>query len=302
MNGQRSYAEAIQMGEAALRSGRYRKAVNMYDSAEAFDGSKRDIVRKKRGRVFDKIEALRRQAVRDRKRVEVALKEMEKAKREALLEKDKALESERKAQEARDKAEAVLDKIYFYEGSFGLAYDKSKLSYGFIDKDLNVKIDFKYREALPFEDNGFAKVKRWKDSAFQYFLIDTLGNEYLLATELSQLNAQVTALDMREKSLKTIPPKVFQNPQLKILLLSYNPIDTLPAEIGELKNLTTLYLSSTKITSLSVKIGELKNLTLLNLSGAKITILPAEIGELKNLTRLNLSFTKITSLPAEIGE
>ncbi len=51
---------------------------------------------------------------------------------------------------AEKKAKAVLDKIYFYDDKFGLAYQKNEWGrpqYGFIDKNLKTNIEFIYDEA-----------------------------------------------------------------------------------------------------------------------------------------------------------
>ena len=62
----------------------------------------------------------------------------------AKMQKQMANAKTEEAQAAEKKATAVLDKIYFYEDRFGLAYDKSEMLHGFIDKDLNTKIGFQY--------------------------------------------------------------------------------------------------------------------------------------------------------------
>ena len=59
---QNSYAEAIQQGDAAFQQGQYKLAINKYFAAEAFDQSKEKVVKAKVNRVFDRIEALRREA------------------------------------------------------------------------------------------------------------------------------------------------------------------------------------------------------------------------------------------------
>jgi hypothetical protein len=193
---------------------------------------------------------------------------------------------------------ALLDKIYFYDDKFGLAYDKNNGSYGFIDKNLNTKIEYKYEEAFPFDWRGFAKVK--KETI--YYLIDTLGNEYKLATDIAQLDSTITALDLGDKQLDSFPSVVLENTQLKVLLLNSNQLDSLPTNFGQLKNVTTLNLSDNQLTSLPTNFGELKNVTTLNLSDNQLTSLPTNFGELKNVTTLNLSDNQLTSLPTNFGE
>ena len=123
---------------------------------------------------------------------------------------------------AEKKAKAVLDKIYFYDDKFGLAYQNDH--YGFIDKDLNMKIEFKYETALPFDYHGFAKVGRTRyftDESptrhkFIDYLIDTLGVEYKLGTDILKLDSSITALDLMDKELKGIPSLVFKYNKLNI--------------------------------------------------------------------------------------
>lgn len=73
---QRSYAEAIQQGDAALRQGKYKTAVDKYFAAEAFETSKKKAVQAKVNTVFDKIEALRKEAETAKKKAEAALAEV----------------------------------------------------------------------------------------------------------------------------------------------------------------------------------------------------------------------------------
>jgi hypothetical protein len=147
-------------------------------------------------------------------------------------------------------AQAILDKIYFYNNRFGLAYDKNKRGYGFIDRNLNTKIEFKYNEALPFDDIGFAKVKRYDEEGNPIdYLIDTLGRKYRVAYEVEQLKAGIVALDLRNRQLNRLPNTVFQHTDLQVLLLSDNQLTSLPPEIGQLNNLQELYLRDNPIPS-----------------------------------------------------
>ncbi|MEL6274300.1 MAG: hypothetical protein AAFU03_04205, partial [Bacteroidota bacterium] len=143
------------------------------------------------------------------------------------------------AQNAADRAEAVLDKIYFYEGEFGLATEEKygKIKFVFINKDLETKINFVFEEAQPFDNTGFAKVK-YGDN---YYLIDTSGQRYLLAEGLNQLTPTTEALDLRGQSIIRFPDSLqyFQN--LKILIapsVSLSDITGFP----HLDNLQWLYL------------------------------------------------------------
>jgi Leucine-rich repeat (LRR) protein len=216
----------------------------------------------------------------------------------AVLKTREAQAAKETAETAEQKATAVLDKIYFYQDRFGLDYDKGADRYGFIDKNLTTKIAFQYEEALPFEASGFAKVKR--EGA--YFFIDTLGQEYPLATELSQLSPAITALDLRGKGLREIPDTVWKSVQLKVLWLSSNQLQSLPTQIGGLKKLQSLDLGSNQLQSLPGAIGGLKNLKSLYLYTNQLQSLPEDIGALKSLQSLVLRFNQLQSLPRTIGE
>ncbi|MEN9610590.1 MAG: hypothetical protein RLZZ628_1404 [Bacteroidota bacterium] len=208
-----------------------------------------------------------------------------------------------KAEIAEQNALSVLDKIYFYKNEFGLAYESSNNKYGFIDKNLNTKIKFKYNTALPFDQDGFAVVTRKNAHNIDTnFLIDTIGIEYQLATNIQQLDSNTIALDLRGRNLRKIPEKVFQQPQLKILLINNNNIDSLDRHIGLLRHLIYLDLSGNQLSKLPTSIGLLENLEYLDLNRNSIEKLPNEIGQLKNLKYLDLRKNLITHLPSTIGE
>jgi hypothetical protein len=207
---------------------------------------------------------------------------------------------------ARKKLQIVLDRIYFYDGKFGLSYDSNLRKYGFIDKDLNIKIEFKYDAADNFDANGFAKVtlpsnfisSNLEIPTFYYALIDTTGREYKVVKDISQLNSKVLALDLRNKYFKEMPKEVFQNKQLKILLLNKeemishnkeNLIKKLPNEIGELVNLTVLNLSGNELIQIPNDITKLVHLKILDLRKNNLTDLPSDITNLTELAYLDLS-------------
>lgn len=266
-NSQRSYEEAIQMGDRALYNGQYKTALNKYFSAEAFDPSKKEVVRRKLNLVFDRIEKL----------------------------KDEAETAKEEARASYQKAQKLVNAFYFYEDRFALAFKNDK--FYFIDKNGDeVEKLGQWEKAEQFDRRGFAKIKNYKED----YLLDTLGNRYLVAYNLADLNENITALDLSEQDLEEIPALVFDYPQLKILLLSSNKITIFPEQIKKLENLIFLDLRGNLLTSLSVQIEELKNLTHLNLSFNHLTSLPDQIGELKALTELDLKSNNITQLPEQI--
>jgi WD40 repeat protein len=101
---QTSYSDAIQQGDAAFKNGAYKKAINKYFAAEAFDPAKKQQVKAKVNKVFDSIEALRARANK-------ALQEALAAKRKtgrALLEAEKQANIA-KANDLRYEAQKVLE-------------------------------------------------------------------------------------------------------------------------------------------------------------------------------------------------
>ena len=79
-NGQTNYTEAMQQGDSVLRNGEYKLAVDKYFAAQAFDPAKKDVVKEKIKFTFDKIEALRQEAITSKQEVEQALKEKQRQK------------------------------------------------------------------------------------------------------------------------------------------------------------------------------------------------------------------------------
>ena len=140
------------------------------------------------------------------------------------------------AQAEQSKNQRIIDQFYFYAGRFALAVKKrgGKDIYGFIDKEGKEVIPFEYEAALPFDDSGFAKVKREEVN----YLIDTLGREYQVAYDVDKLSEGVVALDLRGRGLERIPDGVFAFPQLEVVLLGGNRIGELPEE--EMAALTQL--------------------------------------------------------------
>jgi hypothetical protein len=78
--GQSSYEEAIKQGDVAFKNGQFKIAVDKYFAAEAFDPTKKDIVKGKVKLTFDKIETLRLEAIALKQKADSALKEAQKQK------------------------------------------------------------------------------------------------------------------------------------------------------------------------------------------------------------------------------
>jgi len=99
---QSNYTEAISQGDEAFKNEQYKLAINKYFAAQAFDPSKKDIVKEKLQLTFDKIDALRLDAIDSKKNAVDALTEAEKQKKFA----DSALIE---VQKQKELAEAALN-------------------------------------------------------------------------------------------------------------------------------------------------------------------------------------------------
>jgi Leucine-rich repeat (LRR) protein len=194
------------------------------------------------------------------------------------------------------KANYILGTLYFYDNRIGLAYKDQK--YGFIDKKGQTVIAFNYDEAGYFDPfSGFARVSR---ENIQY-LVDTLGNEYPLATNIATINGSTVAIDLRNQYLNSIPQQVFNCNSLKVLLLGNNELKTIPAEISRLKNLMFLDLSNNKLNVLPEEIGFLLKLEQLSLSNNQLGTLPDNFSHLQNLKELKIDNNNLFILPKEFG-
>jgi hypothetical protein len=296
--GQSNYTQAMQQGDDAFNNQEYKKAISKYFAAEAFDPGKKDLVKAKVNKVFDRIEQLK--------------KEAEKARIEADTAKNKVVRSAAQTQIALDKAQKLIRTFYFYNNRFALAYKNFGVSrsnimlfkFYFIDQNGDgVEKLGQWNEAGPFKESGFARVKGGDID----YIVDTLGHTYTSVYNIKNMDSGILALDIPNAGLYTFPDEIAGFHQLNVLILNgsnfrRNNLDTLPEKINQLKNLENLQLSYCGIYKLPPQIGALINLTNLNLEENNLISLPSEIGELKNLKSLNISKNKLNSLPPQIVE
>ncbi len=278
------YLDAIKQGDEAFIRGDYKTAIDIYWAAEAIDPTQQAEVREKVNTVFKQIETLRGLATENERKALAALAEADAARAQLS--------------EALQKAQKLIDAFYFYDNKFALASFKDRQFY-YIDKDGNyVEKLGRWDEATQFNSLGLAKVREHELT----WLLDTLGNSYLLASSIGKLNEYTEALDLTSQlQTETIPKEVFNHNNLKILLLSDNSLTALSKSIGLLTKLRILELGGNRLSNLPPEIENLPNLTSLNLERNQLTMLPSEIGNLTNLTRLSLHQNQLTELPPEIG-
>jgi len=124
--------------------------------------------------------------------------------------------------------------------------------------------------------------------------------------ELKYINAQlysrVLRVELNKLDLETIPEKIFEFCNLKMLSLSSNLITKIPSQISNLKKLEELYLDRNKITELPEEIGDLPKLKKLILSNNKIRLLPNNFYNLTNLEILNFITNELEEITDDIGK
>ncbi|MCP4438786.1 MAG: hypothetical protein GY810_07565 [Aureispira sp.] len=256
---------------------------------------------------------------------------------ERLLENVK--KEQNKAARAMSKNQKIVDAFYFYEGEVALAYNRGL--YGFIDKNGNIVIDFRYKKIEPFnEETNYAKAV--KDGYTEnFYLIDTEDNEYKLAeglddldgtTQALELYAQLMVLAIRQEPIfapNSDTSKIFDFPQIEILdlrgnqlgrqpkCLDYlvqlprlkslnlrgNQLDFLPKSVGDLSNLTYLNLSlNSSLESFPECVTQLSKLEILDFSDSQLEDLSESFGQLQSLRKLNLSDNCLEELPESFGQ
>ena len=247
------------------------------DTINAWDNKTRDAI----VRLYEISEAQRAKALMEKRNAEIARREAEK---ERLI-----------AQRALEKTTRIINAFYFYEEQFALANKYNK--FGFINKDGDVVIDYKYDEADPFDYTGLARVKRGD----QYYLIDNKKVEYELSTN-SLILPSTESLDLSNMQLLDFPESITNSAQLKILLINNNEIRKISPRISNMSNLRRLYFYNNDLESLPASLGALSNLKLLDLGINTLSELPPEIGSLSKLTDLYLYDNSLLKIPVEIGK
>jgi len=282
---QTSCEQKLKDAVAAERQGEYLDALNKYNAARKCDRNLEADIDVKITAMFQKIEKLRKSAINARDEAEKARK--------------KAVVAQQEAERQRALTQQVIDRIYFYQNRFGLAFDRNSNRYGFIDRYLNIKIPFLYESAASFDEStGFAQVRNEMGN----FLIDTSGQTYSVRYDIVSMDSTIEALDLRNRNLFQVPTLLAEYAQLKILILGNNQLVNLPTAFTQLKQLQVLILFNNNFTQLSPSIGQFSQLKSLDLYGNGMVRLPKEIGQLRQLNALDLSFNQLQQLPSEIGQ
>jgi len=346
---QATYTEAMRAGDQAFKNKEFKKAINDYFAAEAFDESKKEIVKQKINLVFAEIEKLRQEAEVQKNKADEALQVAETAKEVAVKEKQNALNALNLADAMQRKVEiAMFDKAVKArkEGKEWLGFAKYNWEYH-LGRDILDRIDsldlsgnsllripyevlecknLKHLNLLGNPDINWKKdsltLKKLLPQTSIYVSVKNLDNipkDYwgnikgveILTQGLNVFPKNILGLKQIDylkirgyyypNNLEQLPNELFEQTQLKTLILTHCKIGSISKLIGNLKSLTSLDLSSNQLTSLPSEIWSLKNLTSLNLGKNQLTNISAEIGNLKNLKLLDLSQNQLTSLPPETG-
>ncbi|MEO5683302.1 MAG: hypothetical protein ABIQ88_11715 [Chitinophagaceae bacterium] len=154
---QKNFAEAMQQGDTAFSNGQFKTAINKYFAAEAFDPSKKGLVKERVNRVFDNVEMLRREA--------------ETARIQALTEKDRA--------EKAEQAQASQTKIVLNEKSKlqtlndFMKYNNRQL-FDEITRNRADLLDLKKRESQLLSKYGDSS----EDESYRFFSLFLLSQYY----------------------------------------------------------------------------------------------------------------------------
>ncbi len=331
------YKDYLKKAEAFFKQKNYLESVNMYSSALAVCPKEAAFVKQKLRDVFveinqlkEKTESAERTVTNAQEETEYVIKLFDKTaedihrKYKNLLNVQDSLNTDRLKrrdslindcwdmlryyEKHRKLIELNQKKVDRFISAFDFVYDRFALAFNydfyFIDKDGNkVEKLGRWDKVEQFNWYDFAKVKKENnDKKLVDYLLDTLGNSYLVAYQIENLNPDVKALDLTSQQISYFPEQILTHTQLEVLILNQNTIKKIPTTINLLQNLKRLQIEQCYLEHLPEQIGELKNLTHLNLWHSNLIQLPTQIGNLKNLTMLYLGSTNLRSLPVEIGE
>lgn len=145
---------------------------------------------------------------------------------------------------------------------------------------------------------------RVEERNYETFLIDrNAGTSYQMAMSINELNAQTQALCLYDMGLSQIPQKIYQFPQLKVIILAQNNFSSLPYQFFNIfKNLTLLDVSGNSLDALPYQIGQLSNLKQLIITNNQIAKLPYQIGQLSALKEIWCDDNQLSDLPYQIGQ
>jgi len=285
------YKDYLDSAELKFSQEKYFDAYEFYKAAKVYGKNIPSIVAKSEEGMEEAIVAIKRQKEISDSLYIVA--------NEEKIKTEKALN---KADSALVVTNNFLSYMSFYKDKYALAYNGSK--FGYVNKNGDIMIDFFFNSAEPFDENtGYARVSMRGYKGYDYYYIDTLNNQFLLAEDWSELEEQTTfqIINLSYNSSKKLSHLGKQKTAEYLNLEGYK--FKLDKNIGKLTNLEVLKLNESYFKSIPSVIGNLKNLKNLELhSSNNLKTLPKEIGNLTNLNKLDLSISQVLeSLPKELG-
>jgi len=167
------------------------------------------------------------------------------------------------------------------------AFKKNK--FGYIDESQGIFIDFQY------DHIELNKIHQGKPAYFraeknkQKYLVFLSGEEYPMAENIQDLNAETEAFVLYDNPVFTDFDKIAAYPKIKILIMDFSGLSEIPQSIGKMSNLERLSLRQNDIRSFPESFFHLKKLKHLDLSeNLSLITIPEEISQLKELESLYL--------------
>lgn len=299
-----TYDEFIAKAQNLIEAGDYIQAFQYYNSAKDYCPHESAAVDELVGQLIAIIAEDQQATVKAKQQAEKALLLAEKAEKRAIA-------SQKLTEDALDKANKLIGAFYFYADRYALTYGQTGAitAFYFIDKNGDeVKQLGKWRQALPFDYSGYANVTGFFG---EKYLLDTLGNRFRVAYNLSEINAATKALDLRGTRLNAFPRQILGHTQLEIIILTGDadilspdkkPI-SLPSNINRLTQLRSLQIHDFRLKELPENIGLLTNLERLDLGlGNDLKYLPESFAQLSELRHLDLGSNQLEALPKQFSD
>jgi Leucine-rich repeat (LRR) protein len=213
-----------------------------------------------------------------------------------LLQQEEIKEALKNAEEANEKNIKIIEAMDFYDGKFALAYKNDK--YGFIDKDGNSKLDFKYDRGEPFDkETGFAEMEviSPRSNEATKYLIDTIGDMY----ELFSLSEEYM-IGLRNKIAKNKKQKAGEDSNLESineeLYSDFGRFGTIALDLKDIKKSSAL----TILKCLAAKENTKNRVEVIIWKGKDLDVFPSVITEFSNLKYIYMYWTEIRSIPLDI--
>ncbi|MBD3254021.1 MAG: hypothetical protein GF383_02970 [Candidatus Lokiarchaeota archaeon] len=118
----------------------------------------------------------------------------------------------------------------------------------------------------------------------------------------SMENGRITALNLAEMPLRTIPEGIGVFEKLSVLYLGACKLESLPSDFDRLESLTFLELSANFLTEFPKAVCKFTRLERLEIYENKISTIPECFGNLRRLKFLDFGNNELRSLPESFGK